>query len=181
MYGFGEKTFKSGTLGEITENNYRVLASTRDASRAWTGRIMTLSGVIIAFSVSIVSVKSFESNIEIEQLRLSWMYLLAALICGAFNLIFESRVAYASTWVNENIVVKKFPSVSIIDRLIAALLLLIIFFYPVYSPKNKAGFLAKPYLLVENWLYKLFGFVFIFEVATFILFIKGLYALISSF
>lgn len=181
MFGFGEKTFKTGNEGEIAENSQRVLIATREASRAWTGRIMTLSSVIIAFSVSLVSLQNFTANLDLVQIRQSWLFLLAALITGAFNLLFESRVAYASAWVAENIVMKRTPSVSILDRFIALILFVVIFFYPVFSPKNKTGFMAKPYLLVENWLYKLFGLVFILELITFALFIMGLYSLISSF
>ncbi len=181
MFGFGEKTYRAGNEGEVAENTQRTLIATREASRAWTSRIMTLSSAIIAFSVSIASIKNFQLNIDIEQLKLSWVILLIALVTGAFNLLFESRISYASTWVSKNALLKSADSVSVSDRMLAALLLVVIIFYPVFASKSKNIKSSKAYLLVDNWIYNSFGLVFIFELATFVLFILGLSVFFKSF
>ena len=181
MFGFGEKTYKAGNEGEIAENTQRVFIATREASRAWTGRVMTLSSAIIAFSVSVVSIKTFELSVDIEQLKLSWVLLLSALVFGAFNLLYESRVAYVSTWISKVIQLKSTDSVSLSDRFRASIILVIVFFYPSYGSKNKSVTSSKSYLLVDNWIQNIFGLVFIFEMATFILFVIGLLMFFTAF
>ena len=181
MFGFGEKNFKTGNVGEVAENTQRTLIATREASRTWTGRIMTLCSVIIAFSVSIFSIENFQLDTDIEQLKMSWLILLSALIVGAFNLIFESRVAYASTWVSKNTEIKSTDSVSLKDRSLAILLLSIVILYPIFASKSSTIKSSKAYLLVQNWIYDIFGFVFVFELLTFVLFIFGLLTFFHSF
>lgn len=181
MFGFAEQIYRTNNHGEERENENRILVATREASRAWTGRIMTLSSAIIAFSVSIVSIESLQSSLNIEQIKLSWMIFLGALILGAFNLLFESRIAYASTWVAKTSELKSTPSVSKVDKAIAIFLLIIIFIYPVFSFTSERVDLSKAYILVENWFHKLFGLVFIFEVVIFVLFILGLWFFLNAF
>lgn len=181
MFGFGELSRKTGNEGEIVENTQRALIATREASRAWTGRIMTLSSAIIAFSVSVASLQSFQSSINTSELRLAWSILLGALVVGAFNLLFESRIAYASTLVSQNIKIRSADSVSLKDRGMAFLLVVVIFLYPIFPTKKSGLTSSKIYLLVENWLYSIFGIVFLLETITFTLFIIGLIIFLNSF
>lgn len=182
MFGFGEQKFNGRyTEGLLEENRQSILVAARGASRSWTARIMTLSSTIIAFSVSVASLSVFQTGIDIHKLSLAWNFFLAALIVGAFNLLFESRVAYAVTWVEKKIEVRSTPSVKIHDWLKTFILFPLILLYPTFSIKNSFLKFETAYILVHYLLYKSFGLVFLLEAATFILFIIGLFSFLHAF
>ncbi|MEW6771916.1 MAG: hypothetical protein AB1330_11110 [Bacillota bacterium] len=72
--------------------------ASREISRTAIYRIIILSASIVGFSVSLFSISSLQSSLEVGTIRYSWYCFLGAIMIGFFILMLEGRVKYAKTW-----------------------------------------------------------------------------------
>lgn len=184
MLGVAEQDFNSSKRGDKWNNQNRILVAAREKAREWTGKIITISSAIIAFSVSIVSVDDLQSSLKVETLQNSWTLLLVAVILGAFNLLFESRVIYSQQWREANLSLDsiRIDNIPQVSYSIACAFMFLSIFYPVslFEFRNNI-MLQAANLLVTNWLRKLYGIVFLVEILTLLFFALGLWQLIMAF
>jgi len=167
------------------------LDNSRKLSISAISRLVFLSSGIVGFSVSLFSVQTIQSRLDLEALRFSWYFFVFVIIGGFFILIFEGRFRFAKAW--KNFQVSSYPNAgnydySFREKFFATLILIISVFYPanllfnrVYNSEEERVFKTRVNGLVVHKLASIENSLIFFENIIFISFICGILTLIGSF
>jgi hypothetical protein len=167
------------------------LDEARKISIAAISRLIILSSSIVGFSVSLFSINSLQSQLDIDSLRFSWHLFMLTIITGFFILIFDGRMRYAKEWKNFQPSIFPEPgnfNYSLKEKFFATIIMLVSVFYPanllfnrICRSEDEKKFKERVNGLVIHKLASMENALIFLENIVFVLFICGLMIMVSSF
>lgn len=109
------------------------LKESRILGRDVIHKIVILCSTIIGFSITLISLPQFETNLNIFSLRISWQLFLVTIVIGFLSLFIESRIHYVLKW--RAIQIQDFDE-KYNYRLIDRIKVLATCLYTLFSPRN---------------------------------------------
>jgi uncharacterized membrane protein len=167
------------------------LDASRSVSRTAIYQIVLLSAGIVGFSVSLFSIPTLQSGLDLYNLKLSWYFFTATIILGFFVLLFEGRIEFAIVW--KNFQPSQLPnpgeySYSLREKLVALFIVLTSVFNPsnlvfnrVYETEDEKKYKERINGLVVHRLAIMKNELVYIENIVFVTFVCGITLLVLSF